>query len=83
MNLTVRSGLVLVEDDLREPFAVEDAVDVLRLDLVGHEVIAVGVAADVFVEQVGKLPGERFWGSPLYQSATKSIPSGFVTRPAG
>ncbi len=56
-NLTVRACLMLVVDDLRKPFPVEDTVDILGLDLIRHEVVTVGVAADILVKKVGKLPG--------------------------
>ena len=47
------SGLVMVVHDLREPFAVKDAIDVRRFRHVAHEEVPVVVVADVFVPETG------------------------------
>ena len=76
-----RPALVVVVENLREPLVVQHAVDVLGLGLRRGEEVAVVVVADVLlVEPRQAARALRFSGSGLrmYQSATRSLPSGLA-----
>ncbi len=76
-----RPALVMVVENLRQPLVIEHAVDVLGLGLRRGEEVAVVVVADVLLIEP-RQPGERC-ASPdpalrMYQSATRSLPSGLA-----
>ena len=72
------AGLVLVEDDLREPFAEQHPVDRHRLRHLRHEAVAVVIVADVFLVETR----ERF-ELALRRIGVAHVPVGDQLQPVG
>ena len=75
-----RSGLVLVEHDLRNPLDVHLPVDGFRLRLVGDVGVAIVVVPDILLVEPRDVHVARSLGSlsRMYQLATNSMPSGLM-----